>query len=455
MIPRIGSAPKGGDIDGSALTRGRILRTWWPLAVSWLLMGLEGPLLSLVVARLANPEIHLAAYGGVVFPLAMFIEAPIVMLLAASTALSKDWPSYCRIRQFMHITSAILTGLHALIVLTPLYRIVVGGVLGMPEEVLGPARLGLTIVLPWTWSIAYRRFNQGVLIRFGHSLSVGVGTGVRLLSNGTVLLVGYFLGSLPGIAVATSAIAAGVVSEAIYVAIRVRPVLRRQVRPLEEENPLTLADFFRFYIPLSLTSVILLGIRPLISASLTRMPLTLESLALWSVVGGLIFLLRSLSVASNEVVIALLGAPNAARPLRRFAFGLATITSTLLLLTTMTGLSRIWFGTVTGLSENLIRLARTSLWFALPLPALSALQSWYQGVVLHSKKTRSVTEAVVMYLGVTAIVLGVGSVWDGLPGLYVGLLSMSLAEVVRTVWLAWRSREARRTLLSNAPAESR
>ncbi len=67
-----------------------IIRTWWPLAASWLLMGLEGPAISAVIARLANPEINLAAYGGVVFPLALFIEAPIIMLLAASTALSTD-----------------------------------------------------------------------------------------------------------------------------------------------------------------------------------------------------------------------------------------------------------------------------------------------------------------------------------------------------------------------------
>ena len=445
--------PKEGGIDQSeGLTRGRILRTWWPLAVSWLLMGLEGPLLSLVVARLADPEIQLAAYGGVVFPLAMFIEAPIVMLLSASTALSKDWPSYRRIRRFMHITSAALTAVHALVVLTPLYHVVVGGLLGMPEEVLGPARLGLTIVLPWTWSIAYRRFNQGVLIRFGHSLTVGVGTGIRLLSNGTVLLIGYLLGSLPGIVVATSAIAAGVVSEAIYVAIRVRPVLRRQVRPALEESPLSFRSFLGFYVPLSLTSVILLGIRPLISAGLSRMPLAIESLALWSVVGGLIFLLRSVSVASNEVVIALLGTPHAASRLRRFTLGLAATTSTLLLLITVTGLSRVWFGTVTGLSPDLIRLARNSLWFALPLPAMSALQSWYQGVVLHGKKTRSVTEAVLMYLGVSALVLGVGIVWGGVPGLYVGLLSMSLAEAARTVWLGWRSRAARRALLDEVAA---
>jgi hypothetical protein len=75
------------------LTMNQVFTTWWPLAASWLLMGTELPAVSAVVARLPNPEINLAAYGGIVFPLSLIIEAPIIMLLAASTVSSKDWAS--------------------------------------------------------------------------------------------------------------------------------------------------------------------------------------------------------------------------------------------------------------------------------------------------------------------------------------------------------------------------
>ncbi|HEY5572580.1 MAG TPA: hypothetical protein VIK64_06135, partial [Anaerolineales bacterium] len=144
----------------------RIVHTWWPLAASWLLMGAELPALSAVVARLANPEINLAAYGGVVFPLALIIESPIIMLLAASTALSKDWNSYRKLYRFMMVSGAGLTVLHILVAFTPLYYVVVETILGAPQEIVEPARTGLMIMTPWTWSIAYRRFHQGVLIRF-------------------------------------------------------------------------------------------------------------------------------------------------------------------------------------------------------------------------------------------------------------------------------------------------
>ena len=105
------------------------------------------------------------------------------------------------------------------------------GTLGMagcpPEEIRAPARVGLLILTPWTWSIAYRRFQQGVLIRYGRSRRVGVGTVIRVLTVASTLTAGYLIGSIPGIAVGTAAIAAGVIAEAVFIGISVRPVLRR------------------------------------------------------------------------------------------------------------------------------------------------------------------------------------------------------------------------------------
>jgi len=430
-----------------------IIRTWWPLAASWLLMGLEGPAISAVIARLANPEINLAAYGGVVFPLALFIEAPIIMLLAASTALSTDWNSYRKLRTYMHTLSIGLSLLHVAIAFTPLYDFIVGRAIGAPTEIIEPARIGLMITLPWTWSIAYRRLNQGVLIRFGHSLAVGVGTLVRLCADGLVLAIGYLLGSVPGIIIAATVIVAGVLSEALYIGIRVRPVLRDRLKPVPgQPQPLTLRGFLRFYVPLSLTSLIFLTARPLISASISRMPGALESLAAWPVVTGLTFLLRSFGISYNEVVVALLDRPYSSPNLRRFTAVLSGLTTGALLIIAVTPVATFWFKGVSGLAPHLVALARISLWFALPLPALSVLQSWYQGVILHSRRTRGITEAVVIYLMITSVVLGIGIAWGAITGIYVGLVALSAGEFLRNGWLVWRSRPARRAVLTRDTA---
>ena len=104
-----------------------VVRTWAPLAASWLLMGLELPLISAVVARLPRPEIGLAAYGGVVFPLALLIEAPVIMLLSASTALSRDARAYATGRRVMRVLGGGFTALHALVAVSPLYDVLLRG----------------------------------------------------------------------------------------------------------------------------------------------------------------------------------------------------------------------------------------------------------------------------------------------------------------------------------------
>ena len=100
----------------------------------------------------------------------------------------------------------------------------VQGLLGAPAPIVAPARVGLLLMTPWTWSIAYRRFQQGVLIRFGRSRSVGLGTAVRLSTVTLVLALAFTL-QWQGIVAATSAVACGVLAEAVYSGWVVRPVV--------------------------------------------------------------------------------------------------------------------------------------------------------------------------------------------------------------------------------------
>jgi len=430
----------------TSLSLSKIFKVWIPLALSWLLMGMELPILSAVVARLVEPEINLAAYGGIVFPLALIIEAPIIMLLAASTALSKDWASYKKLYTYMMAAGAVLTALHLLVALSPIYYFVAEGLLDAPAEIIEPARIGLIIMTPWTWTIAYRRLHQGIMIRFGHTNIVGIGTGVRLVLDILVLGVGYIL-KLPGIVVATSAVASGVTAEAIYIGLRVRSVLREDLKPAPAVHPaLTYRAFFDFYLPLVMTSLLTLLIQPLGSAALSRMPRALESLAVWPVISGLIFMLRSMGVAFNEVVVALLDQPHATKYLRRFTVLLSIGTTGILLITAATPLARIWLENFSGLSPELASLARNGIWFGFLLPGLNSLQSWYQGVLLNSGKTRGISEAVAIFLFSAGIVLLGGVAWGRIPGLYVGLGAFSFGMLIQTIWLWVRSRSVIRAL---------
>ena len=430
----------------------RIFQTWWPLAFSWLLMGFELPAVSAVMARLAEPQISLAAYGGVVFPLALIIEAPVIMLLAASTALCRDWPSYLIVRRYMSGAALVLTVVHALIAFTPLFDLVVGGVIGAPAEIQPAARIGLGIMTPWSGAIAYRRFQQGVLIRFGRSRAVGAGTLVRLAGLATVLTVGGLFWNVPGIVVGASAVATGVTAEAIVAGFWVRPVLRGPLRQAPPVVPaLTFRAFLSFYVPLALTSLIGLIALPMGSAGMSRMPRALDSLATWPVLNGFTFLFRGVGMAFNEVVVATLDAPDAVNALRRFARTAAAIGSGLYFVICATPLIVLWLGTVSALPEPLVELGRNAAWVFLLMPAHGFFQSFYQGILVDSRKTRAITEAIAVYLALSAVVLGVGIVWGRTPGLYFGLASVLLGAMGQLGWLRFRvAKELRRREIAAA-----
>ena len=404
------------------------------------MMGLELPAVSAVMARLADPEIHLAAYGGVVFPVSLVVESPVIMFLAASTALSRNRRDYAWLHRFMTVSAGVLTALHVLIAFTPLFDLVVGTIIGAPEEIRGPARIGLRIMTPWTAAIAYRRFQQGVLIRFGRSRLVGVGTIVRLVTNFSFLAAGFLVGTFPGIVVGTAAVAAGVTAEAVFIGFAVRPVLHENLGASPSpRTPLALGSFLAFYVPLALTSLLTLLAQPIVSAALSRLPRAIDSLAAWPVVGGLLFLFRSLGLAYNEVVVALRDEPGSEKALYRFTLILAAAVTGALFLVAATPLGRLWFRNLSGLDPALALLARKAIWLALPVPGLSVFLSWYQGTLLHARRTRAITEAVALYLLANAVFLGVAVHFIHVTGLYVGLAAVTIGVMIQAGWLRVRS----------------
>jgi progressive ankylosis protein len=443
------------------VTLGRVFRLWFPLAASWLLMGVELPLFTIFIARLEAARIHLAAYGSLAFAIALVIEGPIIQLLAASTALCGDYDSFRKVRRFMLMAAAALTVLHVAVAFSPIYDWIARSVLNVPEDIVEPGRLGLQLLTPWTAAIAYRRFYQGVLIRFERSRLVGVGTLIRLITLVSVLAGGSALVkwagvSLSGIAVGATAVSAAVTAEAAFIGWAVRPVVRnRLVGTTPIGAPLTRISFFHFYLPLALMPLLTLIIQPAGSGAMSRMPEAMGSLAAWPVVHGLVFLMRSTGFALNEVVVALLGRPGAVVALRRFTLILASVTSTLLLVLAATPLSDFWFGTISGLDPELMRLCQIGTLIAIFMPAYQAYQSWFQGILVHARQTRPVTEAVAIYVLIAICGLWIGANFGTIPGLYFSIGVFVVGGFSQTAWLAWRSRRALRALCDSDPAAAR
>ncbi|MDA0668068.1 MAG: hypothetical protein O3A95_10775 [Planctomycetota bacterium] len=388
---------------------------------------------------MAEQKINLAAFGSVAFPIAMVVEGPIIMLLAASTALCRDWDSYRKVRRFMYAASAALTLLHILIAFTPLYDVIAGQILGVPDDLLAPGRLGLQILTPWTAAIAYRRFLQGVMIRFGKARLVMLGTGLRLTTLLATLVIMRSTGA-SGIVVGTTGIAAGVVAEAIFARWAVGPILREQLPATDPtQAKVNRKSFLHFYLPLAMTPLLTLFIGPAGAAAMSRMPNAELSLPAWQVVHAIVFLMRSTGFAFNEVVIAQWDQPGAKRALTRFAFIVAITTSSLLVLIAATPLRDWLLGDIYQLQPDLMAVCATALLFTMFMPAYQAFQSLYQGQLVHKKQTRGITQAVALYVVVALTGLQVSIWWGAFTGIYAAITVFSIGGILQTLWLRRRA----------------
>ena len=126
-------------MNDEPLSLHRVFRFWVPLAAAWLMMAVEGPFLAAVIARLMEPTYNLAAYG-VAYSLALVMEAPVIMFMSASTALARNRLSYLRLRTFVNIVNASVTGAMLISLLPPVFNWLAGDLIGLPPEVASRTR---------------------------------------------------------------------------------------------------------------------------------------------------------------------------------------------------------------------------------------------------------------------------------------------------------------------------
>ena len=331
--PDTAAPPPNADGSGGEDKRGlrTIFRLWLPLAVSFELMMLEGPAVQGAIGRLADPALHLAAWG-LTMSLSLLIESPVILLLATAIALVQDADSYRALRRFTLHLAAGCTLLTGLLAFTPLFDVIAGRVLGLPDAIVRQARPALQIMLLWTAAIAWRRFYQGVLVRFGQTRLVSRGTAIRL---GAAILVAWLLarnGTIPGAQVAAWAIITAVVVEALVTTCFALPLVRRDVLPVRrpaDAAPLTQQAIWRFHAPLAATTLLTLLAQPLTSAALARLDRPTATLAAWPVVFLVLLVLRGGGLALQEITVAQARQNPMAPPvhLRRFTLLVGAITS--------------------------------------------------------------------------------------------------------------------------------
>lgn len=388
------------------LTQKTILRFWLPLAATWLMMSVEGPYLSALIARLTEPKFNLAAYG-VAFSLALIVEAPVIMMMSASTALVKDYQSFNQLRKFNWGLTLLLTAIMIVFIIPPVFYFITEDLIGLPSKVSHLTHLAVIILIPWPGAIGFRRFYQGILIRNNLTRLVAYGTVIRLLSMSLAALLLYLFTNVPGVVVGASALSTAVIFEAIASKIMTKDIVKKiKLQATIEENILTTREIFKFYYPLALTSLLTLGIQPFVTFFIGQSKMALESFAVMPVVTSFVFIFRALGLSFQEVVIALIGDSREGYPqLKRFAIKLASSLAGVLILIAFTPLAEFWFRSVSGLSDSLTDFAKLPLMIMSFFPALTVLISFQRAVLVKAKDTKQITYGTAIeFIGIILII---------------------------------------------------
>lgn len=428
--------------ESQPLTTKKIIIFWMPLAATWLMMASEGPFLAAIIARLSAPKINLAAYG-VAFSIALLIEAPIIMLMSAATALVKDRDSYLKLRNFSYSLNGIITMLMLIVIIPPVFRSITRNLMGLPEDVARLTHLAIAIMLPWPAAIGFRRFYQGILIRSHLTRRVAYGTILRLVAMSATGLICYFYFQLPGAMIGALALSVGVTVEALASRIMVHSSIR--MLRAQEPNPqglerLSYKSIISFYYPLALTSILNLGVFPMVTFFMGHSRMALESLAVLPVIHSLVFIFRSIGLSFQEVGIALLGEKQKNyKPLRNVAIMLGSAVLILFSIVSFTPLAFFWFYNVSGLSLELAQFALLPTKILALTPALMVLLTFLRSLMVNSRKTKQITLATTIELMTVIVLLVVTTQVFGMIGAIGAAVSMAIARMLANGYLLFPS----------------
>ncbi|MEZ0326165.1 MAG: hypothetical protein ACAH95_09675 [Fimbriimonas sp.] len=427
-----------------------ILRFYYPLALSWLFMGLEAPVCMSVISHMSEPEVNAAAFF-IMMSLSIWIESPVIDLLSTSTTLAKDGDRFALISKFVLRMMIWVTFAHAIFVFTPLYTLIIEGVMQIKHEVAAAARPGMAILTFWSAAIGWRRYLQGILIRSGLTRVIGFGTLSRIVTISTTAYLLHVNTNWSGVVIAACALMLSVAIETLFIHIVSRPTVHdlRRKEPIEGE-PLTMHRLMAFHFPLTATTMVKLLVFPIIGAGLARVNDPVLATAAYQFAGTIIFLHRALGFCLPEVVIALYKDEASRAALRRFSLGVAIGTMSSMLILSITGADRVIFEDILGAKRNISDLAHLVFFLSCAVPFLDAVQSYIRGVLTahHLTVSRLLAVGVSVSSLMLVVSLGVSLHWSG-PVLAAVSLTVALAAEFAVLAFSWaRSQNSAQLRLS-------
>lgn len=428
-----------------SLSNKKILKFWLPLSATWLMMSVEGPFLTAVIARMSNPEFNLAAYG-VAFSFALIIESPVIMMMSASIALVRDRYSFLKLRNFVYSVNILITLFIIILVIPPVFYFITLNLMKLPQQVAVLTHKAVILLIPWPAAIGYRRFYQGIMISSNATRRVAYGTVIRMLTMFIVSITLITFFDLDGVLIGASALSSGVIMEALASRFMVSKFVKNVKQKFGNDisHNLSYQEIVKFYYPLALTSFISLGIHPVVTFFMGRSDRALESLAVLPVLNSLVFFFRSFGLSYQEVGIALMGENDHYIKLKNFAVVLGIAVVAGLGLVSFTPLSEVWFQRVAGLSPTLSEFSKFPLMLYTIFPATTVIINFQRAILVYSRKTEPITYATIIEVAGIIFTLIVAIKFFSIVGVVAAVIAYTLGRTAAILYLTVPFSRARR-----------
>ncbi|OJF77007.1 MAG: hypothetical protein BKP49_03885 [Treponema sp. CETP13] len=423
-----------------------IFLAWLPLGVMYIVMAAEQPVVNGVISRLPDAVNQLASFGYA-FSLALLIEGPVVQMLSAGTAVSGTYSSYKKILKVMHWLTVITLSVHLLFCIPGVFRGFALHVMNLPQPLIDQAWKCFVFMIPWTPCIGYRRLWQGVLIKHGKSILAPIVMYVRLAFAFLFLYLGYTFqplegaslgGAIMGMVAVVGMGMAFLLSRPIIHSLKKEyfDILKNTKTVLKDENELSYRQMVRFYFPLAITSMVSLGVRPILNFGIPRGSFPIESLAAWPIVLSYVSLYTAVSQSQQEIVIAEMSKASY-KLLQRFVTVVAfAITALFLINWFVIPFRTIIFQNIFGLPQQLNKFLPIAIAILSPLGFFAAKISWYRGVFISRQQTKTITAGIIVNLCTLLLFIIVLPIVTNLAGVYIATIAYTASFISEFFFLS-------------------
>lgn len=401
-------------------------------------------LISVGLARLAKPEVAIAAYA-VAKSFLFIILAPTTVFSQIAVSFCDRQVNYTRTRNFILGTIFVIMLLLMVLRLTGVSYWWFSQVNGLTDETAHFADIILIVFIVFPLAMGYRNFIHGVFSRLRFTFFISIISTVKIIY--VIIMVAvinriHFLsapilaGGLLVSAIGLETVIAWVVSRMIKGPLG--PALERNCR--DEDEELSYKDISKFSMPLYFTAFYGCVTTPILNLVMARTGDAEYALSGFEVGWGLGMIVMALIFLCHQTVILFYRRGGDNRTLTHFYLWTSAGVAALMLLLGYTPLGSWILRGPMGMEERIVRMALGVVRLIILLVPIRMVHEYIWGMLMLTRRTPRVSTGKLINI-ISIILLAFAFAWIpfGNPSL-IGPLAIIGGELIELVWLLWMER---------------